>query len=57
MTSVSVDISVDANDESWSMNGQFDVQKTVIIGRSGFPVEDIFFVINKYILLKRMNTL
>jgi len=27
MTSVSVEISVDANDELWSMNGQFDVKK------------------------------
>ena len=37
MTSVSVDISVDANGELWSMRGQLDVKKTVIIGRSGLP--------------------
>jgi len=37
MTSVSVQISIDANGELWSMNGQFDVKKTVIIGRSGLP--------------------
>jgi len=37
MTSVSAEISVDANDELWSMNGQFDVQRTVIIGLSSLP--------------------
>ena len=38
MTSVSVKISVEcANGELWSMNGQFDVKKTVIIGQSGLP--------------------
>ena len=37
MTSVSVDISVDTNDKLWSINGQFDVKKTVIVGRSGLP--------------------
>ena len=40
MTSVSVNLSVDANDELWSINGQFDVTKTVIKGRSGLPSED-----------------
>jgi len=37
MTGVSVDIWVDANDELWSLNHQFGVKKTVMIGRSGLP--------------------
>ena len=37
MTSFSVEISVDANGELWSINGQFDVTKTVIKGRSDLP--------------------
>ena len=37
MTSVCVETSIDVNGGLWSMNGQFDVQKTVITGRSGLP--------------------
>jgi len=32
MTSVGVEILIDASGELWSMNGQFGIQKTVTIG-------------------------